>query len=105
MGHSGRMARRWREAVHSRHVLAAVRFERQPNNEDTERKHMDSNLIPAAFYYEREGTKRVLRNRLLEIGRCSGPEPGSCLAVSVRLKYPSPACCGLAALISLMFFC
>lgn len=44
----GGWQRRWWE-VHSRHVLAALRFERQPNNEDTARKHMDSNLIPAAF--------------------------------------------------------
>lgn len=50
----GRWQRRWWE-MYSRHVLATLRFERQPNNEDTERKHMDSNLIPAAFYYERKG--------------------------------------------------
>lgn len=42
------------EMVDSRHVLAALRFERQPDSEDTERKHMDSNLTQAAFY-EREG--------------------------------------------------
>lgn len=35
--------------VESRHVLATLRFERQPNSEDTERKHVDSKLIPAAF--------------------------------------------------------
>lgn len=56
----------------SRHVLAGLRFERQPNSEDIERKHMDSILIPAAFHYEREGRERELSNRLLEAGRFSG---------------------------------
>lgn len=50
----GRWQRGWREMVDSRHVLAALRFERQPDSEDTERKHMDSNLTQAAFY-KREG--------------------------------------------------
>lgn len=45
----GRWQRRWQEMVDSRHVLAAWRFDRQPNSEDTERKHIDSNLMPAAF--------------------------------------------------------
>ena len=37
-----------------RQVLAVLRFERQPNSKDTERKHMDSNLIPAALHHDSE---------------------------------------------------
>ena len=55
-----------------RQVLAVLRFERQPNSKDTERKHMDSNLIPAALHHDREGRERGLINRRLETGRRSG---------------------------------
>ena len=55
-----------------RQVLAVLRFERQPNSKDTERKHMDSNLIPAALHHDSEGRERGVRNRRLETGRRSG---------------------------------
>lgn len=55
-----------------RRVLAVLRFERQPKSKDTERKHMDSILIPAAPHHDSEGRERGLRNRCLETGRRSG---------------------------------